>query len=125
MHILLLEPDKILAGVYKAALEQAGHSISLSHHAQQAVFAADQKAPDLVILEMQLPGHSGIEFLYEFRSYPEWQNVPVITHTLVDPDNLKIQAFQLSQLGVVKYLYKPTTTLTQLVQNIGQELQTA
>lgn len=125
MQILLIEPDKILASIYKNTLEQAGHSVSLSNHAQQAIHLADQQSPDLVVLELQLPGHSGIEFLYELRSYPEWQHIPVLIHSIVAPSSLNLQTTQLSSLGVKAYLYKPTTNLNELVQNIGHILQIA
>lgn len=76
MNVLLVEPDTKLAGMYKTALESAGHKVFWALDAQSAVHLADDSAPDLVVLEIQLTSHSGIEFLYEFRSYNEWQDIP-------------------------------------------------
>jgi DNA-binding response OmpR family regulator len=119
MHILLIEPDKILAGTYRQALEHAGHSVSVSHNAQDAVHHADEKTPDAVVLELQLAGHSGVEFLYEFRSYPEWQQVPLILHTLVPPQALRISEQLLDQLHVNAYFYKPSTSLRKLIRSVS------
>lgn len=123
--ILLIEPDIILAKTYYQALKDAGHHILISRNAQEAVHLSDQNPVDLVILELQLPGHSGIEFLYEFRSYPEWQAVPVLLHSLIPPSSLNSHELRFTQLGVVDYLYKPTTNLYQLVHSVANVLQPA
>src|ERR1700741_3726207 len=101
MNVLLIEPDKKLGGVYKAALEQAGHAVEMVAHAQDAVHTADEQKPDVVVLELQLAKHNGIEFLYEFRSYSEWQNIPVVLLTMVPPASLQITKEILQTLGIV------------------------
>lgn len=119
-QILLIEPDRILAETYRLALEGAGHKVLVCSTAQAAVQAADRVKPDIVILEIQLVEHSGIEFLYEFRSYPDWQNVPVLIQSQVPPsefsDNLELLK---NELNVVNYLYKPQTNLKKLLDTIN------
>jgi len=119
-QILLIEPDRVLAETYRLALEGAGHKVSVCATAQAAVQSADNVKPDLVILEIQLVEHSGIEFLYEFRSYPDWQNVPVLIQSQVPPsefsDNLELLK---NELNVVNYLYKPQTNLKKLIDTIS------
>lgn len=120
MNILLIEPNRLLATTYRQAIEHAGHTVNWQQAAQAAVSAADGRRPDAVVLELQLAGHSGIEFLYEFRSYTDWQTIPVIVHSFVPQENLVLQRQQLQSLGIVAILYKPTTTLEQLVQAINE-----
>lgn len=115
MVILLIEPDTKLAGVYTRALKEAGHDVSWARHAQSAVHAADERAPDLVLLELQLSAHNGIEFLYEFRSYAEWKDIPVVLLTMVTPNSIQITRAMLESLGIVDVLYKPATNLRQLI----------
>ncbi len=114
MHILLIEPDKLLASSYKVALERTGHIVSHAVSAQDAVHQADVAMPDVVVLELQLPSHNGIEFLYEFRSYSEWLNIPIVLHTFVPPHELAHAATLSAELGVVRTLYKPETSLVRL-----------
>ena len=116
-HILLIEPNTLLARTYTEALEHAGHTVAHAAGAQAAVDAADSQTPDVVILELQLPQHSGIEFLHEFRSYGEWQHIPVIAHTMTSSTALTEAAPTLQRdLGVRVILYKPQTTLHDLVR---------
>ena len=120
MKILLIEPDAKLAGIYQAALEQAGHIVHHAAHAQDAVHEADESKPDIVVLELQLAKHNGVEFIYEFRSYSEWQNVPIILLTMVAPHSLNITAEMFEQLGIIDCLYKPATNLRKLVEAVGE-----
>lgn len=118
-QILLLEPDRLLAKTYYGALQHAGHTVQICASAQSGVFCADDLCPDVVIAELQLVGHSGIEFLYEFRSYPDWQDVPVVIHTNVPASEFSCSWHILrEELGVSCYLYKPVTSLSQLLRAI-------
>lgn len=126
MNILLVEPDMILAKTYFRALKSAGHKVVCCTNAQQAIFAADKTTPDVVLLELQLVSHSGIEFLYEFRSYAEWQEIPAIVLSHVPPAEF-MDSWELLQqeLGVTVYLYKPHTTLVKLLQTVDNLQPTA
>ncbi len=120
MNVLLIEPDQVLGGAIKTGLERAGLEVWWRRRAQSALDALDEHVPDLIVLEVQLGVHNGIEFLYEIRSYEEWQQLPVIIHTL-NPQ-LKEPTFQaaIKQLGVEHVLYKPQTSMKQLIQAIAQ-----
>ena len=116
MNILLIEPDAKLATIYMEALTAAGHTVRHSQLAQQAVHIADNFMPDVVVLELQLVGHNGIEFMYEFRSYAEWKDIPIVLLTMVAPHSLNITKELLAQFGIIDVLYKPATNLRQLVR---------
>lgn len=122
-QILLIEPDRLLAESYVQALQSAGHQVNAASGAQAAIMTADTATPDLVVLELQLVEHSGIEFLYEFRSYPDWQNIPVLVQTHVPraefTDNWQLLE---QELGVRDYLYKPRTSLRDLVSAVHEHL---
>ena len=122
MHILLVEPDYVLAKFYKHALERVGHSVTHVVTAQSAVSAADANMPDIVVLEMQLAGHSGAAFLYEFRTYSDWLSIPVIIHTLIPPIKMKVFEKSLEELGIAACLYKPQTSLRKLVDSVEAQV---
>lgn len=125
MKILLIEPDKVLAKTYLTYLKQHGFEVFYASDAQYAVHVIDDKQPDAILLEMQLARHNGIEFLYELRSYADWQHIPVIAHTLLGPSSMSMSSELLRALGVVTYLYKPATSLSKLKRTITEVLQPA
>jgi len=120
-YVLLIEPNTVLAGTYAQAMQLAGHEVVHSIGAQAAISAADRRTPDVVVLELQLPVHNGVEFLQEFRSYPEWQEVPVIVHTVIPLQRLASGRAALKQdLGVETVVYKPRTSLKDLLRLVRE-----
>lgn len=124
-NILLIEPNTILARTYSRALEHVGYVVVRAADAQGAIFAADEHQPDVVVLELQLGAHDGIEFLHEFRSYAEWQDIPVVLHSSVLPTQLAGAQFALEELGVRTALYKPRTSLQKLISTVNHQIVTA
>jgi len=117
MNVLLIEPDVVQAQVIGKALMPLGHKVYHVASAQGAVHVSDEHTPDLIILEPQLPRHNGFEFLYEFRSYTEWQNIPVILHTMLPTSELTAPVLS-RELGVVSVLHKPDTSLSLLADTV-------
>lgn len=115
-RILLIEPDAILARQYQEAL--ASYDLAWARDAQVAINTADTQSPDLVIMELLLAGHSGIEFLYEFRSYADWKQVPIIIMSRLNRADVPVHDAALEQLGVKAYLYKPDTSLGALKRKV-------
>lgn len=118
--VLLIEPDKLLAKTYGQALETAGIKSEWQPNAQDAIAALDHSRPALIILELQLTSHNGVEFLHELRSHGDWQDIPVLLHTLVPITDLQLSSAAKQQLGVVGYLYKPHTKLHTLTEEVQQ-----
>jgi DNA-binding response OmpR family regulator len=119
-NVLLIEPDKLLGQIYQAALQSAGCRVAHCFDAQAAIAAADKRRPDVVVLELQLAGHSGFEFLYEFRSYADWQDIPVILNTGAPKRKFFGKFPQIvKSFGVSDYLYKPQTNLQDLLASVA------
>ncbi|MEO6760825.1 MAG: response regulator [Candidatus Saccharimonadales bacterium] len=121
MHILLLEPDRIMSNVCAQFLTSQGFLTSQASSAQSAIHQMDNKKPDIVVVEMDLKDHNGVEFLYEMRSYREWFRVPVIIYSFVPPAEFREMNVLRDNLGVVGYLYKPVTSLHLLAKSIRHQ----
>lgn len=124
-RVLLLESDKLLAKVYLQSLQEAGHEVVAHHDAQVALTILDEQPIDLVVLELALAGHNGVELLYEMRSYPDWDHIPVVLHTMVPPSHPGLGRSRWKELGITAYLYKPQTSLKQLVQKVQRTVPAA
>lgn len=116
--ILVVEPDYNVGQTLAQFLNHHGHVASYCSSAQQAIHAADEKTPGVIILELQLPTHNGIELLYELRSYEDWHNIPVIIYSQIPPAHQAISPMLWENLGVVAYHYKPLAKLTDLLKSV-------
>lgn len=121
--IILIEPDVLLAGVYAAALRGEGFEVRHATHAEDAIRIADALKPDLVITELQLAAHNGVEFLYEFRTYGDWLRIPIMVLSSVHPHAVGVTPQLMQTLGIKQYLYKPSTNLKVLCRSVTATFQ--
>ena len=117
MHVLVIESDPIVASAVMRYMSTQGATVSIAQSAMQAIQACDQHIPDVIVLDISLTGHSGIEFLHEFKSYSDWHHVPVIAWSMQAYTARQQNA--LATLGVQCIFYKPAVSLRQLWQQIN------
>lgn len=120
--VLILEPDTVLARTYREGLEFHGHEVDVSQDSQIAVDIVDKSTPDIIIVELQLALHNGIEFLYELRSYKEWQRIPVIIVSNVSYVEQEILSSLWKSFRISAYHYKPLTKISDIVHSIEDVL---
>lgn len=118
-RVLIIEPDRPTAEAYAKALFAAGFEVSLSQTAQSALQLIDVSKPDIIVLDLQLASHDGLEFLHEFSSYADWQVIPIIINSYLPPE--KVALLQ-RDFPVAAAIYKPKLTLQGLTRLIRQTL---
>jgi CheY-like chemotaxis protein len=121
-NVLLLEPDRVLARTYAQSLEHAGHTVQVCRSGQAAIELLEDFKADVIVLELQLAGHGGVEFLHELRSYPEWLALPVVINTNLAPQAIApLRAALQHDAGVAVCLYKPRTSLRRLIRAVNEQ----
>lgn len=119
--VLLVQPDQILAQTIAGFLIGKGFKVEVAAHAEAAMQIIEKHKPSLVVLQMELPKHSGLEFMYEFRSYEPWLKIPVIAMSAqISEAPAKSSSWQ--HLNFAAWLYWPTSSLEELLVNINQSL---
>lgn len=121
-EILLLDTDRQLASHAIDFFKRAGHYLKHFSDPQAAVIAIDKTKPDLIIADLFLAARSGIEFLFELRSYPEWENLPIIVTGSLSPEEIKNYRAAFKELGVCLYFQK-TAPLKELLAAVERLLQ--
>lgn len=121
--ILIVEPSTALADAISDSLKMQGLSSVIASSAADSIAQADENDIDLVIIELLMSKHNGLEFIYEFRSYEDWWNVPIIIYTHLTSQELGLNKQLASEMGVVDYFYKPSTSLKQLTLAVKSSLR--
>ncbi len=96
IHILLIDDDRDICKIKKAQLELGGNfKVSVVNDPHNGLKFAKKKPPDLILLDVMMPGKDGFELLEELKSDIETASIPVIMHTGVDEDEAKLRAAEL------------------------------
>ena len=120
MKLLLIEPDTVLSRIYVNYFVNNNFQITPCNNSDTVLIELEKEIPDLIILELQIAEHSGIELLHELRSYEDWANIPIIINSLVPRNNIHLNAKIMKQFYIKDYLYKPTTSLEELLASINK-----
>src|SRR4051812_20505200 len=110
-RVMLLETDRLLAKSLTNYLAKNGYTVDWQVDPQEAIISIDVEPVDLVVLDLILAGRSGVEFLYEFRSYPDWLDIPVIIYTNLPEREVGASLAGFSQLNVKAYHQKQAVSL--------------
>ena len=119
--ILLVDDDMPLVKGLRAALQNQGYVVRAVNRGAHAMEAAAQFKPDLVVLDVMMPGVDGWEVLARLRANPSTERVPVIMLTAKDSEPAKVKGFS---LGADDYVTKPFG-LQELRCRIGAVLRRA
>ena len=110
-HILLVEDNESLAFGFRTSLEVDGHEVTVVGDGREALARAREVDPDLIILDLMLPGLSGFHVLRELRS--GGHDMPVLILTARGEEADKVQGFR---LGADNYAVKPVGVLELLAR---------
>lgn len=99
--ILVVDDEPTIAEVVGRYLERAGYSIRAAGDGREALELARAEPPDLVVLDLMLPGVGGLELLRRLR---ERERVPVVILTAKDHPSERVTGLQ---LGADDYVVKP------------------
>lgn len=120
--ILLVEDDIALAAVYRSRLELENFDIREVNNGEQALQAAKEYQPDLILLDAMMPKISGFDVLDILRHTPETANVRVIMLTALSQGKDKERA---ELLGVDDYMVKSQVVIGDVVERVKHHLSMA
>ncbi len=117
-HVLVVEDEAELASLVTREMEAAGHTVSLAGDGPQAVELAARVDPDIILLDVMLPGFDGIEVLRRVRQV---SSVPILMLTARSTELDKVLGLE---LGADDYLTKPFS-MRELQARVGAILRRA
>jgi type II secretory ATPase GspE/PulE/Tfp pilus assembly ATPase PilB-like protein/ActR/RegA family two-component response regulator len=102
--VLLVDDEDSLRRVMKDLLEREGYEVAEAKDGVEALDQVDKFGPEVVVLDLNLPGLDGYGVLSHLRSRPATQSVPVIVLTAKGDEDNEVRVFE---LGADDFLTKP------------------
>jgi len=102
--VLLVEDEDQLRRVMKDLLQREGYRVAEARDGIQALDEVDRFAPDVIILDLNLPGIDGYNVLAQLRSRPSTRDIPIMVLTAKGDEDNEVRVFE---LGADDFVTKP------------------
>jgi DNA-binding response OmpR family regulator len=118
--VLLVEDSKFLRIANERTLSKAGFDVSTAADGEEALKVANDKRPDIILLDMMLPKISGTEVLKALKSNPDTMNIPVIVLTSLS----QVNEGKLLDAGAAAYFEKSSLDLDKNSDRLAVTIET-
>jgi two-component system, OmpR family, phosphate regulon response regulator PhoB len=88
----------------KDLLEREGYTVAEARDGIQALDQVDRTAPDIIVLDLNLPGVDGYTVLQQLRSRPATRSIPIVVLTAKGDEDNEVRVFQ---MGADDFITKP------------------
>lgn len=120
VHILLVEDDVFLSGIYQKKFEMEGFKISTADNGEKGLADAKKKKPDIILLDILLPKMDGFSVLKALKEDAAVKDIPVILLTnLGQKDDVEKGL----EAGAVDYLIKAHFKPSEIVEKVRKVLK--
>jgi DNA-binding response OmpR family regulator len=110
-HVLIVDDEPPIVSVLVRTLQRAGYNVAAAFNADEAFNVIEQRTPDVVLLDADLPVVGGLEICRILRAKPATRLTPILFITGTDTNERRFEA---TQAGVDGFLGKPFDTATLL-----------
>lgn len=117
--IAIIEDDSVISQMYRMKFEADGFDVQVADNGRDGVALVEQYAPDMVLLDMQMPIMNGDEALKLIRSADWGKTVPIMVLTNLGEEEAPKD---LRALGIESYLVKADLTPRQVVERVKTTL---
>ncbi|HET6350598.1 MAG TPA: response regulator [Coriobacteriia bacterium] len=104
--ILVVDDEPSILRLVTATLEARGHDMLTADNGMEAIAAAKSRKPDLILLDIMMPGMDGNEVRKRLQAEPSTKSIPIIHLSAVGDFQQQLQALD---SGSVDYITKPFT----------------
>lgn len=118
--IAIIEDDPVISQMYRMKFESDGFDVQVAENGRDGVVLAEHMAPDMILLDMQMPVMNGGEALTEIRKQDWGKTVPVIILTNLGEEEAPKN---LHALGIHGYIVKADLTPRQVVERVKEALK--
>lgn len=118
--IMWVEDDKFLSDILAKKLSTQSSELVNVADGSEAIDTINRVKPDIILLDILLPGKNGFEILEEVKKNPDTKNIPII---LLSNLGQKEDIEKGKRLGAEKFLVKATVSLDEIVDEIKNVLK--
>jgi DNA-binding response OmpR family regulator len=121
--VLLVDDEDDLRRVMRDLLEREGFSVQEARDGVQALDEVDRHAPDIIVLDLNLPGLDGYSVLSQLRSRPATKDIPVVVLTAKGDEDNEVKVFELGDNDFLSKPFRARALAARLEAVLGRRSQ--
>ena len=120
-RILVVDDEKMIHTVMKGALERHGFRVHSAFDSVQAPMMARQVKPDLIVLDITMPGGGGYEAFKRLQMMSTTAMIPILVYTSVLPADVAARIPESAAVGLLTKPASPDEILAAIRRLLGDE----
>jgi two-component system, cell cycle response regulator DivK len=118
--ILLIEDDSVQVELIKKLLEPRGHEVLSVRNGQDGIKTAVTEKPQLILMDMIIPGMHGLEATLKLKEEPSTREIPIIALTIMSSPKFVQECYRAGVSGYIKKPFDPKALLESVERIVGQ-----
>jgi len=117
--VLIIEDDPLIVKIYSTRLKSDGYEVFSAENGEDGLKLAEEKHPQLVILDVMMPRIDGFGVLSRLRSAEETKNIPVLLYSNLAAEE---EINRAKSMGATEFIVKANISPTEMVAKIKSYL---
>jgi DNA-binding response OmpR family regulator len=118
--VLIADDDPVMVKLMEYNLRRAGFGVLVCHEGLSVFARVKAERPDLIMLDVMLPGRSGLELLRDIKADSELANLPVVVVTSQGKNSTQDELMAAGALNVFTKPFSPTMLMARVRQVLGE-----
>lgn len=119
--VLLIEDDQLMVKLYSIKLDLEGYEVTVATAGSQGLESASSAPPDVILLDIVMPGMDGFEVLRRLKKNPKTKTIPVLILTNLTGEEEEVQ--KAIRLGAQDFIKKSDYTMRGIVGKVQSALK--
>ncbi|MEO0700075.1 MAG: response regulator, partial [Pseudomonadota bacterium] len=119
-RILIADDDELIAELASQVLIDVGHACGWVTSGEDAWEIAHKRRPDMLLLDQDLPGMSGVTLLRKFRGSPQFYDLPVVMFTAMRGSEDEAQAIYAGAQDYIRKPFDPASLVSRVARILAK-----
>ncbi len=119
-RVLLIDDDQAISAALTVRLRAAGHEIILAADGTSGIQRAEDHFPDVILLDIRMPGIDGYEVCRRLKANPQLSDIPVIFVSANATESTAQQAYEVGGWSFISKPYEPAAVLA-VIESAGSD----
>jgi len=119
--ILIADDEPDVTKILGLRLKAGGYDVVTAQDGEEAIRVAHEEKPDLIILDVRMPGKDGYAVFQELRAVEDTKSIPVLFFSALQPEQFEQKAIPLGANGFISKSVDPAEILSKIAAVLTKE----